>query len=152
MQLRQRLSLFALCLGVLLVGPASVARADVATQLPFTNPNDAIWLAVDPAGQHVFVTAGSGSSSIVVLNFDGSIDTTITGEGGASQMALDPATHTLYVALADANAISEINTTTLTETTRFSTAPYASPTSLVIAGGKLWFSCTPGSGGCVASA
>ena len=65
----------------------------------------------------------------------------ISDEGGASQMALDPATHTLYVALHDATAISEINTQTLTETRRFSTDPYPDPTSLVIAGGKLWFSC-----------
>lgn len=38
MQLRQRLSPFALSLGVMLPGPASVASADVATQLPFTDP------------------------------------------------------------------------------------------------------------------
>src|SRR5262249_42733286 len=40
----------------------------------------------------------------------------------------------------------------LTETTRFSTAPFASPTSLVIAGPKLWFSCSDNGVGCVASA
>jgi hypothetical protein len=141
-----RFAIVFLCLAVLMLGPASTAQADTATQLPFTHGG---WLAVDPAGGHVFVSGGSGTSSIVVLNYSGAIVKTITGEGGASQMALNPATHTLYVALRDATAISEINTQTLTETTRFSTAPYPSPTSLVIAGGKLWFSCFQNDGeGC----
>jgi hypothetical protein len=121
----------------MLGGSASPALADSVTQLP-SGINDP-WMTVDPAGQHVFVSSGIGGSSIVVLNFDGSIAATITGEQGASQMALDSATHTLYVALYNSSAISEIDTQTLTETTRFSTAPFASPYSLVIAGGKLWF-------------
>jgi hypothetical protein len=143
-------TLFLLCATVLLIGPAAAARADSTTQLPFTG--SPLWLAVDPIGQHVFVSGGPGTSSIVVLDFDGNIVKTITGEGGASQMAVDTATHTLYVALHDATAISEIDTTTLAETNRFSTAPYGSPSSLVIAGGKLWFSCLKGGTGCVASA
>ncbi len=138
----------ALLLAILLLGPAGSAQANSGTQLPFSNQNGA-WLAVDPAGGHVFVSGGPGTSSIVVLNYAGTIVKTISGENGASQMTLNPATHTLYVALHDATAISEINTQTLTETRRFSTAPYPDPTSLVIAGGKLWFSCYQGDGeGC----
>jgi sugar lactone lactonase YvrE len=140
-----------LCAGVFVSGAAGTAQADSATQLPFTNGN-AAWLAVDPSAGHVFVSGGSGTSSIVVLNYAGAVVKTITGEGGASQMALDSATHTLYVALHDSTAISEINTQTLTETKRFSTAPYPSPTSLVIAGGRLWFSCADGNSGCLVSA
>ena len=141
-----------LVLSVLLFGPAGAAQANSATQLPFSNQNGA-WLAVDPAAGHVFVSGGPGTSSIVVLNYAGAIVKTITGEGGASQMALNPATHTLYVALHDATAISEIDTQTLTETKRFSTAPYPDPKSLVIAGGKLWFSCNnDGQSGCLVSA
>jgi hypothetical protein len=136
---------------VLLVGPAASAQADTGTQLPFANGR-AAWLAVDSAHQHVFVSGGAGNSSIVVLNYAGQILKTIGGEGGASQMVLNAATHTLYVALHDSSAISEIDTQTLTETHRFSTAPYPSPTSLVIAGGKLWFSCANGSSGCLVSA
>jgi hypothetical protein len=141
-----------LCLVALLVGSTSAAQADATTQLPFSNQNEA-WLAVDSDGGHVFVSGGPGTSSIAVLDYAGAIVKTITGEGGASQMALDPATHTLYVALHDATAISEIDTQTLTETKRFSTDPYPDPTSLVIAGGKLWFSCNDsGQGGCLVSA
>jgi uncharacterized repeat protein (TIGR02543 family) len=103
-------------------------------------------MVVDSDSQHVFVSSGVGGSVIDVLNFDGSLVKTITGESGASQMAVDPTRHTLYVALYSSNAISEIDTQTLTETTRFSTAPYANPYSLVIASGKLWFSGIGGSG------
>jgi hypothetical protein len=140
-----RLAIFLLCVTIVLVGPATAARADTTTQLPFSNSSGA-WLAVDPAGQHVFVSGGPGNSSIVVLNYAGTIVKTIPNQAGASQMALDPYTHTLYVALHDATAISEINTQTLSETKRFSTAPYPDPSSLVIAGGKLWFSCFQGDG------
>lgn len=143
-----RITIVILALTVLLLCPAGNAQANTATELPFSNQSGA-WLAVDPAGGHVFVSGGPGTSSIVVLNYAGAIVKTITGESGASQMALNPATHTLYVALHDATAISEINTQTLTETTRFSTAPYPDPTNLVIAGGKLWFSCRQNDGeGC----
>jgi hypothetical protein len=152
---RQRLALLLLGLTVALVGSPAAAQADAVTQLPFTS--GPLWLAADPTGQHVFVSGGPGTSSIVVLNYDGTIAKTITGEQGASQMAVDAGTHTLYAALHDANAISEIDTQTLTETTRFSTAPFDSPTSLVIAGQspagqKLWFSCADSGVGCVASA
>jgi PKD domain len=131
---RRRLTVLLICALALLVGAVSPTRADLpATELPFSSPGG---IAVDPVGQHVFV---SGGSSIAVLDFQGNIVKTITGEDGASQMALDSATHTLYVALRDANAISEIDTQTLTETTRFST--YTDPDGLVIAGNKLWISC-----------
>lgn len=130
----RRLTVLVVCVFALLLGAASPTRADLAaTKLPFSSPGG---IVVDPVGQHVFV---SGGSSVVVLDFQGNIVKTITGEDGASQMALDSATHTLYVALRDANAISEIDTQTLTETTRFST--YTDPTSLVIAANKLWISC-----------
>lgn len=130
----KRLGILLVCVAALLVGPATT-QADTATKLPLTF---AAGIIVDPAGQHVFV---SGDSSVVVLNYSGKIIKTIQDEAGAAGMALDTTTHTLYVALNDASAISEIDTQTLAETHRFSTAPYTEPSSLVIAGGKLWFSC-----------
>ena len=146
-----RAAIFILCLTVLLLGPAASAQADTATQLPFPNGN-AVSIVVDPSGGHVFVSGGPGNSSVVVLDYSGQIVKTITGEGGAAGMALDAATHTLYVALHDQTAISEINTQTLSETKRFSTGSFAGPSSLVIAGNKLWFSCFEGQTGCLASA
>lgn len=142
---RARLGVFVVCVVALLAGAASPTRADVTTQLPFASSAKP-WMAVDPVGRHVFVSGGAGNSSIVVLDLDGNVVGTIPNESGASQMAVDTATNTLYVALHDATAISEIDTQTLTETARFSTAPYADPMDLVIAGGKLWFSCYQDSG------
>jgi hypothetical protein len=152
--MRQRLAVLLIGVVVLFVGSAGAARADTVTPLPFYQAGT--WLAVDPVGQHVFVSDGPDTSSILVLDYNGNIVKTINGEDGASEMALDTATHTLYVALdSDTPAISEIDTQTLTETKRFSTEPYANPFSLVIASGKLWFSCIDNGGigsNCVASA
>ena len=102
--------LVVLRLVAMLGGSVAPALADSVTQLPsgMNEPR----MTVDSVGQHVFVSSGPGGSSIVVLNFDGTIASTITGEEGASEMALDSATHTLYVALYDASAISEIDTQT----------------------------------------
>ena len=128
--------------------PGSSLDGVTTTLLPFPGSSgDGIWIAVDDAHQHVFVSGGPGNSSIVVLDYAGNIVDTITGEPGASQMALDAATHTLYVALHDATAISAIDTSTLTETSRFSTAPYAGPYNLVLGGGKLFFACAAGGSG-----
>jgi hypothetical protein len=147
---RRRFTVLVLWMLAVLVGAASPTRADTpGTQLPFAN-NSQTWMAVDPVGQHVFVSGGPGTSSIVVLDFSGNIVKTITGEAGASQMAIDPGTHTLYVALNDATEISEINTETLQTDTSFSTYPDLSPRYLAIAGGKLWLSCG-GQTSCVAS-
>jgi hypothetical protein len=148
MAMANRVAIFFLCALALLVVPAATAQADTTTQLPFAN-NGGAWLAVDPTGQHVFVSGGPGTSSIVVLDYSGTIVKTITGEGGASQMAVDTANHTLYVALHDATAISLIDTQTLAETKRISTVPYPDPSSIAIAGGKLWFTCFQNDGeGC----
>jgi hypothetical protein len=114
----------------------SAAGASTVTQLPLAGGG---WMAVDGAHEHVFVSGGTGTSAIVVLDFDGNIVTTVTGEEGASGMVVDGATGTLYAALADADAISQIDTATLAETSRMSVDPLASPTNLALAGGKLWF-------------
>jgi hypothetical protein len=105
-------------------------------------------MAVDGAHSHVFVSGGAGTSSIVVLDFDGNIVSTITSEQGASGLVVDESTGTLYAALRDATAISKIDTSTLAETGRISVSPLALPTNLAFAGGKLWFthSCQSGGG------
>ena len=129
------------------VTPADVTETPLPVQ-PFYEP----YMAVDPVGQHVFVAASEGTSSIYVLDFDGNLVKTITGEQGASGMAVDTATHTLYVADYDATAVAEIDTQTLTETARFSTAPFSGVFSLAIAGGKLWMATAANGSGTVAVA
>jgi Big-like domain-containing protein len=122
----------------------SAARANSVTQLPFSAGG---WIAVDGTNEHVFVSGGEGTSSIVVLDFDGNIVTSITGQQGASGMVVDESTGTLYAALHDGTAISKIDTTTLTETSRISIAPLSLPSNLALAGGKLWFAYSCQSGG-----
>jgi sugar lactone lactonase YvrE len=67
----------------------------------------------------------------------------IGGEAGAWGMALSSDSRTLYVALRDAGTIAAIDTATLQETARYDTGTgagaYAGPTSLALAGGKIWF-------------
>jgi hypothetical protein len=118
------------------------AWAGTTTQLPFAGAADVV---VDGAHEHVFVSGGAGTSSVVVLDFDGAVVATIPGQQGASGMVVDDGI--LYVALRDAAAISKIETETLTETSRFSVAPLALPTSLALAGGKLWFAHSCGQAG-----
>jgi hypothetical protein len=122
--------------------PAALASS--TTQLPFPG---AAGIAVDGVHEHVFISGGAGTSSVVVLDFDGAIVTTITGQQGASGLVVDESSGTLYVALRDGTAISKIDTTTLTETSRFSVAPLSLPTHLALAGGKLWFAHSCGQSG-----
>ena len=103
---------------------AQPALAGTATPLSLTSFGS---MAVDDANEQVFVSGGQFGSSIVVLDFDGNILTTITREQGANGMALDSATGTLYVALQNANAISKIDTATLAETSRFATTGMSEP-------------------------
>ena len=116
---------------------APAGFATTKTALSLTSFAD---LVVDDAHGHVFVSGGTGTSSVVVVDFSGQVVTTIADEPGASGMALDAANSLLYVALRDSNAIAVIDTATLTETGRISIAPAASPRSVAFAGGRLWFS------------
>jgi YVTN family beta-propeller protein len=109
-------------------------------------------MAVDDANEQVFVSGGQFGSSIVVLDFDGNVITTISGQQGATGMALDSSTGTLYVALHNANAVSMIDTGTLAETARVSTTGMPRPRRLAIAGGRLWFDYDCGGPGGVGSA
>jgi hypothetical protein len=111
------------------------AVASSVTQLPLST---FAGIAVDGAHGHVFVSGGAGTSSIIVLDFNGAIVKTITGQGGASGMVVDGSSGTLYVALRDNTSISKIDTATLTETSRISVAPISLPTQLALAHGQLW--------------
>jgi YVTN family beta-propeller protein len=133
-------------IAVLLVAGALAPAASAGTVTPISLAGFAD-VVVDADASHVFVTGGSGSSSIVVLDFSGAVVSTITSQPGAAGMALDPSTGMLYVALSDSNAISVIDTTTLAETDRLSIAPLSGPRQVALAGGRLWFSHDCGGGG-----
>jgi WD40 repeat protein len=128
---------------------AQPALAGTATPLSLTSFGN---MVVDDTHQQVFVSGGGFGSSIVVLDFDGQLVTTITGQQGATGMALDPSTGTLYVALQTANSISRINTDTLTEISRFTTTGMSGPRRVALAGGRVWFDYNCGGPGGIGSA
>jgi hypothetical protein len=120
-------------------GTATVAKdalPDATYQLPFTGMSD----IVTDANGHVFITGGAGTNGVVVRNADGSVNTTIAAEQGASGMVLSADGTQLYVGLYDAHAISVIDTTTLTETHRYALSLTDCPRSVAVVGSSLWFS------------
>jgi hypothetical protein len=119
--------------GALLSSPKPSAEA--GTPLPLTNFFD---MVIDGAHGHVFVTGGPGNSSIVVLDFNGSIVTTLTDEADAAGMALSQDGAILYVALADSSGIDKIDTETLAKTGSISLGSITTTGALALAGGLLW--------------
>jgi YVTN family beta-propeller protein len=127
-------------------GPAFAAgAADASTptntliassvSLPYTT---ATGLVVDAAAGHVFVSGGRSSSAVEVLNLAGQLVGSITGQPGAVGLALSPDGSTLYIADSTSFDITAVNASTLAQTAGYSTG-VAAPSSLTVAGGKLWF-------------
>lgn len=123
--------------------PAAGAATDVSYTLPMSSFTD---LVVDAAHDHVYLT--SGADTVVVRNLAGAAVATVTGQNGANGIALSPDGTRLYAALRGANAISAIDTTTLTEVARYDTGASTCPLSLSAAGTAIWFSygCMGGNG------
>ncbi|MDX3453919.1 hypothetical protein PV396_18535 [Streptomyces sp. ME02-8801-2C] len=118
---------------------ASAAWADSTAALPLTQYAH---MLVDTAHQHIYFSQGAGSTGILVTDLSGTPVTTITGEQGATGLALSSDGGTLYAALKDGDALAAIDTTTLTETTRVPTGAGSAPVSVAVAGGKVWYGYT----------
>jgi hypothetical protein len=117
--------------------PATSAQAATTiVTLPFTYYSH---MLVDPAHQHLFITGGSGSSSILVTDYSGQTVATIPNEPGATGLALSSDDSTVYAALADGNATSAISTSTLSETARYGTGTGTEPKYVAYSSGKIWF-------------
>ncbi|MFD4878452.1 YncE family protein [Streptomyces sp. NPDC058420] len=117
----------------------TAAWADSAAALPLSHYAH---MLVDTAHQHLFFSQGAGSTGIVVTDLAGNPVTTLTGEQGATGLALSPDGGTLYAALADGDAVAAIDTATLTESARYATGTGSGPVSVAVAGGKLWYGYT----------
>jgi hypothetical protein len=104
------------------------------TETPTPLPGLMGAMVVDPATSHVFVSLYD-ASEVVVLDFDGNIVGTIPGLAGARGLAV--VGNHVYVAAANAGAIDEIDTGTLTITRTVATG-LVSMDDLVAAGGALW--------------
>ena len=130
--------LLVLSLALPLAGTVSVApaaAADTAVIVPLSVVRDVL---VDEAHGHVFLTGGV-SDGIVVRDLDGAAVTTITNQPGSRSMALSADSTRLYVALNDADAVSAIDTSTLTEVARYHTGVGSCPSTVAVAAGMVWF-------------
>jgi DNA-binding beta-propeller fold protein YncE len=96
-------------------------------------------MAVDQAHKRVFVSGGAASNGILVLDFSGRTVKTLNGQFGATGLVLSEDGRTLYAALAAGDAISAIDTATLTESKRFPTGAQTCPTHLARTGALVWF-------------
>src|SRR5690349_21676086 len=126
--------------GIASVGlPATSARAATTTvALPISTYSH---MVLDPAHQHIFISGGGSSSSILVTDYSGQTVATIPNEPGAYGLALSGDGSTVYAALSGSGAISAISTSTLAETARYSTGP--NPAFVAYTSGKIWFSYFP---------
>ena len=154
------LRLTALTLGLgsllttLLVAAGPAAATDAAptvlatTRLPLPSAAD---VAVDGTGGHVFVSGGRGTTDLVVTDLDGQLVGTIGNQQGATGLAIGADGTTVYAALGDGDAVSAIDTATLTERARYPLGSGVCPNDLAPAGGKLWFSYGCGQDGRIGS-
>jgi hypothetical protein len=116
--------------------PAPAPAATTVVTLPITHYSH---MLVDPAHQHLFITSGYDSSSILVTDYAGQPVTTIPDEAGATGLALSADGSTVYAALANGDAISAISTSSLSETARYPTGTGTDPTYVACSGGRIWF-------------
>ncbi|MET7286641.1 hypothetical protein [Streptomyces sp. NPDC005573] len=114
----------------------SAAAADGTTALPLSHYAH---MVVDAAHQHLFFSQGTGTTGILVTDLAGAPVTTIEGEQGADGLALSADGRTLYAALTDGDAVSAVDTSTLTESTRFATGSGSAPVSVAVAAGQVWY-------------
>ena len=130
---------FAVVAGIAISVGVSASTAQAATPavaLPITQYSH---MLVDPAHQHLFITSGSGSGSILVTDYSGQTVATIPGEPGATGLALSGDGSTVYAALANGEAVSAISTSTLSETARYATGTGTDPVYVAYSSGRIWF-------------
>lgn len=95
-------------------------------------------MAVDDAHGHLFFSQGGGKDGVLVTTMDGARVTMITGLPGAG-LDLSADGTRLYVGLPTANAISVVDTQTLTEVERHSTGANTCPSDVAVAGSRVWY-------------
>lgn len=137
----------ALLLGLTtVIGPGAV-DSYAASDVPLPIAHFAHMIVDAPHG-HLFISGGPGTDGILVTDLDGGNPTTISGEPGATGLALSGDGSALYAALPGQDAIAAISTENLTESARYGTGAGTRPDSLAVAGGTVWFGYgTAGAGG-----
>ncbi len=127
-------SLLAAVAMVGVVAPAHATTAEMQSLDATPLPGRMSAMILDPATAHVFVALGN-TDSIAVLDYDGTLVTTIAGEAGAKGLVV--VGDKLYVLAATAGTVDEIDTTTLTRT-RTLVSGLTGVGDIVSAAGALW--------------
>lgn len=117
---------------------AVAAPARAADGVTALNLTTFAQMAVDTVHQQVFVAGGGTSNSVEVRGFDGSLKGTVTGQTGASGLAVSPDGSAVYAALDGTGSVSRISTTTLTETARYPLGVGTCVSSVAFAGPRLF--------------
>ena len=113
-------------------GATSASAANTTHTLAITG-----FHGVVVANGHVFI-AGGGNDGVLVRNLDGSADTVID-EPTPRGIAASADGSAVYVALGTTSAIAAIDTTTLTETTRYATGANTCPGTVAPLGTSIYF-------------
>src|SRR5689334_21712847 len=116
-QVRRRVSAAAL-VGAVWAVLIVVPRAEAVSAIPLGMDHFAA-MAVDLAHGHLFFSGGAGSSQVVVPDLAGGARQAVPNLPAATGMALSADGGTLYVAVANDDAVAALNTATLTVTRRY---------------------------------
>ncbi|MBR7834794.1 hypothetical protein KDL01_16075 [Actinospica durhamensis] len=95
-------------------------------------------IVADDAVRSVFVSSGPTGHSVAEIGYTGTVTATLEHENGASGMVLSPDGQTLYVALANADAVVAIDTAAFTEKARYPLPAHSCPTTLARTGPDVW--------------
>ena len=96
-------------------------------------------MLVDPARGQLIFSPGRKQSGLRVTDLSGGSQRTVPDLPGASGMILSRDGSTLYVALADGDAIVALDAATLTEKRRYDVGTNTCPTRMAWAGERIWF-------------
>ncbi|MFI8282215.1 YncE family protein [Streptomyces albidoflavus] len=114
----------------------ATAEQPGATELPYAYHSD---LETDARHQRLYIS-DRVTGSVLVTDFDGQVVRKLDGLPGAADLALSKDNRTLYVALADGDAVVALDTATYRQKARYPTGEGTGPAQLALTGGKLWFS------------
>ncbi|GAB2735456.1 Ig-like domain repeat protein [Streptomyces bullii] len=119
----------------LAVGSAGQAAADSAKILPVKSVGD---LVVDGAHRRVYVS-DPASGKIVVTDYSGAVQATVTGLPGVTGLALSADSAQVYAAVKDSDRIVSVETRTYTRTADYALAGADAPADLEVVDGRIWF-------------
>lgn len=132
------LSVAVTVLGALLFGTPAASGSPTVGDIRELDLESLAAMVVHPTRELIFFSEGAGTASILVTRHDGTPVGRIHNQQGATGMALSADARTLYVALSNGNAISAIDTATLTETRRYGLGSDVCPRWLAVTQGRVW--------------